>query len=446
MIERQVYMNVILLSGGSGKRLWPLSNEIRSKQFIKLLKKDDGIYESMVQRVYRFLEEEYRDANIVLATSKDQVATIKSQLNNNIKLSVEPERRDTYPAIALASAFMKDFKYLSDDDIVIVAPVDSNVDVKYFKMLQMLESIIKKNNYNVLLVGIEPTSPASKYGYIIPKSKSDISKVETFKEKLDKDLATEYIKRGGLWNSGIFVFKIGYILNQVEKEIGVSSYDGIYSHYSELPKISFDYHLLEKEFNIGVVKYSGSWNDLGTWNSISDILEDNIIGEAIIDKCEDVHIINETDCPIIALGLHNMVIAASSDGILISEKNESTNLKNYVDKIHRGITFAEKSWGCFKVVNISANSLTIRVSMKKNDHMNYHSHKFRNEVWVVVSGIGKTIVDGFEQIISEGDVITIQSGCKHTIKAITDLELIEVQLGKQISNSDKIIYPMEWYD
>lgn len=437
-------MNIILLSGGSGKRLWPLSNEIRSKQFLKLFKNADGVHESMVQRVYRQLKTVDNNCNVTIATSKAQVSSIHNQLGDTVGISVEPCRRDTFPAIALASAYLHDVKKVDNNEPVVVLPVDPYVQDDYFVMLKKLGEQASKGEANLVLMGIEPTYPSEKYGYIIPTDESEVSVVRTFKEKPDQETAKEYISKGAIWNGGVFAYKLGYLLDIAENLLGTSEYAALYSNYENLPKISFDYAVVEKEKQIQVMRYSGEWIDLGSWNTLADTMSENIIGDAIVDDaCENVHIINELDVPILAMGLKDVVISASPDGILVSDKNQSGYLKKYVEKMDREAMFAEKSWGAFKVIDTGNNSMTIKVSIKPGDGMNYHSHDHRDEVWVVVNGEGRTIVDGMEQKVHPGDVITMKSGCRHTIFADTELELIEVQLGKEITINDKHKFPLE---
>ena len=160
-------------------------------------------------------------------------------------------------------------------------------------------------------------------------------------------------------------------------------------------------------------------------------------------SCNNVHIVNELDVPVLAMGLSDVVISASPEGILVSDKEQSSYIKPYVDKIDQQIMFAEKSWGSFRVLDVEEESLTIKVTLNAGHGMNYHSHKNRNEVWVVISGTGRTVVDGMEQKVHAGDVITMQAGCRHTVFADEELQLIEVQLGKEISVHDKQKYALE---
>ncbi len=431
-------MNIVLLSGGSGKRLWPLSNDVRSKQFMKIFKTEDGTYESMVQRMYRQIRQVDSEAAITIATSKTQVSAIHNQLGKNVGISLEPCRRDTFPAIALATAYLHDVQGISEEEAVVVCPVDPYVDETYFKALNDLWKLAQADVANLVLMGMEPTYPSEKYGYIIPHNQEKVSAVDTFKEKPDENTAKQYISQGALWNGGVFAYKLKYVLERAHELIDFKDYYDLFEKYETLTKISFDYAVVEKEKSIAVMRFSGEWKDLGTWNTLTEAMEEPVIGKGVLDDtCENVHVINELDVPLLCMGLKDVVVSASPDGILVSDKNKSSYIKPYVDKIDGQIMYAEKSWGSYRVMDVEEESMTIKVTLNAGHQMNYHSHERRDEVWTIVSGKGVTIVDGMEQPVSAGDVITMQAGCKHTIIATTELKLIEVQLGREISADDK---------
>lgn len=437
-------MNLILLSGGSGKRLWPLSNDIRSKQFIKIFKKEDGTYESMVQRMYRQIKKVDADATVTIATSKTQVSAIHNQLGSDVGISVEPCRRDTFPAIALAAAYLKDVMHVGMDEPVVVCPVDPYVNDDYFEALKSLSDQAEKGEANLVLMGIEPTYPSEKYGYIIPMSKDFTADVKTFKEKPSVEVAEEYISQGALWNGGVFAFKLRYLIEKSHELISYTDYADLFNTYGEQPKISFDYAVVEKEDKIQVQRFAGEWKDLGTWNTLTEAMSESIIGKGTLnEECSNVHIVNEMDVPVLAMGLHDVVISASPEGILVSDKEQSSYIKPFVDKFEQQIMFAEKSWGSYKVMDVEEKSMTIKVTLNPGHSMNYHSHKNRDEVWVVLDGTGRTFVDGMVQSVKAGDVITMSAGCRHTIFADTELKLIEVQLGEAISVSDKQKFELE---
>ncbi|WP_289285528.1 sugar phosphate nucleotidyltransferase [Parablautia intestinalis] len=435
-------MNIILLSGGSGKRLWPLSNDIRSKQFIKIFKKEDGDYESMVQRIYRQIRGVDRDAAVTIATSKTQASSIHNQLGEDVGICVEPCRRDTFPAIALAAAYLHDVKKVSGQESVIVCPVDPYVENDYFKALKELSEIVRTDSVNLALLGMEPTYPSEKYGYVIPENQEKVSRVVTFKEKPNAGTAKEYIRQGALWNGGVFAFRLKYILEKAHALIDFKNYEDLYTKYDTLDKISFDYAVGEKEKNTKVMRFRGQWKDLGTWNTLTEAMEDPYVGNAILnEKCENVHVVNELNVPVLCMGLKDVVISASPEGILVSDKEQSSYIKPFVDKISQQIMFAEKSWGSFRVLDVEDESLTIKVTLNPGHKMNYHSHQLRDEVWTVVSGRGRTIVDGMEEVVAPGDVVKMPAGCKHTIIADTELKVIEVQTGREISVQDKQKFP-----
>lgn len=434
-------MNIILLSGGSGKRLWPLSNEVRSKQFIKMFKTDTGEYESMVQRVYRQIKEVDRDATVTIATSKSQVSAIHNQLGEEPGICVEPCRRDTFPAIVLATVYLHDVLGVSLEEPVVVCPVDPYVNKDYFEALKELACFAEASDANLVLMGMEPTYPSEKYGYILPDSDARIAKVNAFQEKPDVKTAEAYILQGALWNGGVFAYRLKYVLDKAHELIDFTDYTDLYQKYADLEKISFDYAVVEKEPHIEVMRFAGEWKDLGTWNTLTEAMQEQCIGEAILNQtCENVHVINELDVPVLCMGLKNVVVSASAEGILVSDKEQSSYIKPFVDSIDQQIMFAEKSWGSFKIIDVEDESLTIKVTLNPGHGMNYHSHERRDEVWTVICGQGRAVVDDVERPVQAGDVIKMKAGCKHTIFADTELKLIEVQLGREIDVHDKQKY------
>ena len=436
-------MNIVLLSGGSGKRLWPLSNDIRSKQFIKIFKNGD-VYQSMVQRVYQQIKETDPNANITIATSKSQVSAIHNQVGLDVGISVEPCRRDTFPAIALAVAYLHDKQGMDESEAVVICPVDPFVDESYFRCVHGLHEAAERGDKDLVLMGIQPTYPSEKYGYIKPSMSADGSWGFTFTEKPTREKAEEYIEAGALWNGGVFAFRLSYVLQKSKELLGTSSYQELYDNYANLKKISFDYAVVENETSLEILRYSGTWKDIGTWNTLADAMEENIVGKGTIGEgSENVHVVNELDIPVLAMGLKNTIIAASPDGILVTSEDAADHIKPYVDAIDQQIMFAEKSWGSYQVIDAEDNSITIKVTLNPDHRMNYHSHDHRDEVWTIVSGSGRTIVDGMEQLVKTGDVVTMGAGCKHMVIAGEEgLQLIEVQLGTDITVADKHKYEM----
>lgn len=434
-------MNVILLSGGSGTRLWPLSNEVRSKQFLKIFRNENGDHESMVQRMYRMICDVNKDAKITIATSQIQVASIRNQLGENVDISIEPCRRDTFPAIALSVAYLRDIKGVSLDDSVVVCPVDPLVDKGYFEVLEELSE--STDSANLCLMGIEPTYPSEKYGYIIPKN----GKIE-FKEKPKKAKAREYIKQGALWNGGVFAFKVRYLLDKAKELCGTSNYKELFDNYANLEKISFDYSVVEKETKIKVIKYSGEWKDLGTWNTFTEAMKDPTGGNVILgENCNNVHVVNELSLPIVALGLKNIVIAATPDGILVSDKTASAQLKDYVP--NNRPMYEKRIWGEYRVLDYQSyengkKCLTKELIIAPGRNISYQRHKHRNEIWTFAKGTGLLLMNGEMMSVHAGDNAYIKAGDLHSIKAIDELHIIEVQIGDELIEDDIERFDWNW--
>ncbi|WP_130837727.1 sugar phosphate nucleotidyltransferase [Lachnoclostridium sp. Marseille-P6806] len=435
-------MHIILLSGGSGKRLWPLSNDIRSKQFIKIFRREDGSYESMVQQMYREILAADPEASVSIATSKSQVSVIHNQLGENVGISVEPCRRDTFPAIALATLYLRDVRGVGGDEAVVVCPCDPYVDREYFRALKRLGSLAEQGAANLCLLGMEPTYPSEKYGYIVPETGEAVSRVSSFKEKPDRETAERYIARGGLWNGGVFAYKLDYMVKKAHELLDFTDYQDLFRRYETLERISFDYAVAEKEPDIAVMRFSGQWKDLGTWNTLTEAMEEPVLGNAVLgDGCENVHVINELSIPILCMGLKNAVVSASPQGILVSDKGQSSYIRKYVENIDDRVMFAEKSWGTYRVVNVESDSVMVMNTLNAGAHMSYHSHEKRTEILTVISGTGRIVVEDAERCVGAGDVVTVHPGERHTIAADTELKLFELQLGEEIAANDKMKYP-----
>ena len=436
-------MNFILLSGGSGKRLWPLSNDVRARQFIKILQSEDGKYESMIQRVCRQIWKVDDNASITVSTSKAQVAAVHNQLEDKVNVCIEPSRRGTFSVIALTAAYLQYKKQLSMDDVVIICPIDPYVEDDYFTEVRKLEQIIKTGN-NIALMGIKPVNASENYGYIIPKTSDIVSEVHIFKEKPDVESAKEYLNSGALWNGGIFACRLGYLLEKAHEQIDFTDFEDLYDQYDKLKSVSFDRAVVEKEKNLAVLRYDGLWKDLSTWDALSAEMTEPVMGQALYNNaCENLSVVNELNVPILCMGLKNVVVSASAEGILVSDKQQSQDIEPFVDSMNQQVMFAEKSWGDFRVLDVEDGSLTVKISLNPGYRMKYHSHDHRDEVWTIISGTGRTIVDGMEEQVKPGDVITMEAGCKHTVIAETAMQIIEVQLGKEINVHDKHKYELE---
>ena len=435
-------MQIVLLSGGAGKRLWPLSNDLYSKQFLRLLKREDGTRESMIQRVCRQLQTSVPGVPITVATGREQVSLIRRQLGSGVNISIEPCRRDTFPAIALVCAYLHEVRGVPGDEAVAICPADPYVDEDYFcAVLRLLEEAERRGSANLVLMGIEPTYPSEKYGYIIPVSQEMQSMVHSFTEKPDRETAAAYIERGALWNSGVFAFKLGYALDKARELLDYTNYEDLFNRYADLPKISFDYAVVEKERSIVVQRYGGRWLDIGTWNTLAEVMPEHSIGRVTMDEvCGNVHVVNTLPMPILCMGLKDVVIAASPEGILVSDKQRSSAMKPYAERLHTPVMYAEKSWGEFRIIDAETESLTIKITLSPGRALTYHLHERRDETWTVIEGHGWVKLDGNEFAVAEGQTVRIPRGSFHTIRAETLLKVMEIQVGEDIDVDDKIVW------
>jgi mannose-1-phosphate guanylyltransferase len=447
-------MKLVLLSGGSGKRLWPLSNDARSKQFLKILENQKGILNSMVQRVWGQLGETGLSNSTVIATSKSQVDMIQNQLNNQADLIIEPSRRDTFPAIALAASYLYSIKSADLNEVVAILPVDPYVENEFFQRVKDLEKVIKEGEAEIALIGVTPTYPSSKYGYIVPErdfdKKGDYLPVKKFIEKPSEEEAENLIENGSLWNCGVFSFKLKFIIDYLEKKGFPIQYDELLKKYDELPKISFDYEVVEKTDKICVLPYNGYWKDLGTWNTLTEEMATCQIGKGIISKdSKDTHLINELDIPVTVLGLSNIVVAASPDGILVSNKDASPRIKELVGEFDNRPMYEERRWGWYRVLDHTKfedgnEILTKRIGINAGKNLSYQFHQKRREVWTIVKGEGVFALNGSLRVVRAGDVLQVDICDHHALKAFTELEFIEVQSGTELIEEDIVRVFLDW--
>lgn len=446
-------MKLVLLSGGSGKRLWPLSNDSRSKQFIKVLRDEQNELQSMVQRVWGQLRRLGLEENSVIATSKSQVDMINSQLGNKTPIIIEPQRRDTFPAIALAATYLYSKQHVDIDEVIGVLPVDPYVEDSFFERLLDLEDILKNSVADMALMGVKPTYPSEKYGYIVPnieKNNQNYISVSHFKEKPNVEEAIKLLGQNALWNCGVFAFKLDKIISLLDQKGLPVQYDELVKQYEKLPKISFDYEVVEKTEKIIALPYEGSWKDLGTWNTLTEEMGTERIGKAnMSNDCKNNHIINELEIPISVLGLSNVIVAASPDGILVSDKEASPRVKELVGDWDQRPMYEERRWGWYRVLDYTKYEkgnevLTKRIGITAGKNLSYQYHNNRSEVWTIVKGEGVFVLGNEFRVVRPGDVLEIHAGDHHAIKAVNDLEFIEIQSGTELVEEDIVRIHMNW--
>lgn len=451
-------MQLILLSGGSGKRLWPLSNEARSKQFLPLLASPNGGMESMIQRVVRQIREAKLTDNITFATNAVQRDSIINQLGEDVNVVTEPERRDTFPAIALATSYLANEQKCNDDEVVVVMPCDVYTESKYFATIAKMVEAVENNVADLVLMGITPTYPSDKFGYVVPEAtqssasvfNNEYLSVARFTEKPNEEEAKKLLKENAFWNGGVFAFRLGYMMNIVNQYIQAETFQDTHKRYTEFPKISFDYEVAEKAESVAVVPFSGEWKDLGTWNALCEKLPSTHIGNVMMgDHNENTHAVNELGIPVFCNGLKDVIVAASPDGIMVCDKQDSEKIKDYANKLTTRPMYEERRWGTYRVLDNAeyedgTRALTKTIHLNAGKNISYQLHHHRSEVWTCVEGEGVFVLDGERKEVKRGDVINIPVEHLHAIKATTDLTFIEVQIGNPLVDEDIERFEWKW--
>lgn len=437
-------MKIILLSGGSGTRLWPLSNDSRAKQFLRVLRNQEtNKLESMLERVYQQLIKLVSASDIIIASNKLQVDMIRNQLGD-VQIVTEPERRDTFAAIALACSNIYSNKEMDENEIITVVSVDTYVESSFYEKVMDLKQLIIETNAKLGLIGIKPTYPSSKYGYLVPKYNGYYMEVGKFIEKPSEIDAMRLMGDGAYWNSGVFAFRLNLIFEKLKRLNLNCDIKSLYMDFDKLPNKSFDYEMVEEIDSIVALTYDGYWKDLGTWNTLTEEMSQNVIGNGgLSEDCTNTHIVNELHLPVKVLGISNAVIAVSSDGILVTDKPSSSRMK---DMLQEGLfsipMYEERAWGSYRVLDFTkidgTEVLTKRVNVKAGQYTGCHYHNTRKEVWTIVSGKALAVIDDVIQIVGPGNTIEISVGLKHGIYTIQDTELIEVQIAPFIAEEDTI--------
>ncbi len=446
-------MKIILLSGDSGKRLWPLSGEARSKQFLKVLQNENGDSESMIQRIYRQVRTSCPAADILIVAGEAQADSLRRQLPGGAERIMEPSRKGTYPAILLAAAYLLEKKKAAENEVFAVLPVDSYVEQDYFDKLAQMEQALLRSGASVCLLGVKPTYPSQKYGYIAGENLPDApyGRVRRFIEKPELEAARSLIASRALWSGGVFVFRASFAGELLKKETGEICFDRLYESYDALPRRSFDEAVIAGLDSMIYVSYDGEWNDLGTWNTLTEQMREPDGGFVIRgEDCRNTHVINELGIPVVALGLQDTVVVASADGILVSDKHASSFLNPYVEQIHNRPMYEKRQWGEYKVLDFAKcrhgreNSLTKHLYIEAGRNISYQMHRLRDEVWTIIDGEGLFLLDGEIRRVRRGDVLYIKKGQRHAMATAGGLEFIEVQMGTELVEEDIERFPWEW--
>lgn len=454
-------MHGIILAGGSGSRLWPLSRELYPKQLLKL-----NSNKSLLEKTYERLMGIMDIDNILAITNSKHYSNVKMQLSEytkDVRVLAEPTAKNTAPAIAIATKYLLDFGH---DDVILVVPSDHLIENSK-KFRQTVESAKKMalEGY-IVTIGVKPTDANSGFGYIKTGEKlNDGYKVSCFEEKPDIEKAKKFLSDSSYyWNSGIFVFKAS-VLMQALKEYAPLIYDITqkfnfkvqddieYMTFNKYPSISFDYALLEKAKNIAMVEMQSDWSDLGSWDAIYDMNskdEDNNvkIGSVIEKNCKN-SMLYSSERLVAGVGLKDVIIVETPDAVLACDKNDSQGVKEVFEQLketkndaHRIHTTVYRPWGYYTVLNQGEGYLTKMISVSRKGQLSLQSHKYRSEHWVVLSGTARVTLEDKVFMLKAGSSIDIPVRAIHSLANPYDAELkiIEVQKGDKLIEEDIIRY------
>lgn len=458
----------IILAGGSGSRLWPLSRELYPKQLLDLSNNKDksqSLLQSTFKRLTKFMPAE----NVVSITNTKHTPNVKLQLEHLCKgatVLAEPLSKNTAPAIALATKYILQNSQ-EEDPVIIVVPSDHLIDnLEYFETTVKKGEKLAKEGY-IVTFGIEPSYPETGYGYVNIEKEPllDGFKVKEFVEKPDVETAKKYIEaKTYFWNSGIFMFKASVMIEEISKlapeisklmhEFNFAKSPVIeYNSFEKMPSISIDYAVMEKSDKIALVKLESDWNDLGSWQSIYDVNSKDSNGNVFIG-----HVLDEGSCNTFAysssklvatIGLDDVVIVETEDAILACDKNKTQDVKKIFEKLkeqkddtHLVHKTVYRPWGFYTVLAQGNGFLTKLIHVNHGQKLSVQSHNHRSEHWVVLSGVAKVILEGNDYTLSAGNSIDIPLKAIHSLQSPygEDVEIIEVQMGALLIEDDIIRY------
>jgi len=453
----------LILAGGSGSRLWPLSRELYPKQLLNIQNTD-----SLLQATFLRLKDCMPAENIISITGVKHSPNVRFQLSSLVEAPVvlsEPIAKNTAPAIILASKYISE--KTKDDPVILVVPSDHMIkdSVSFAQTVKEGERLAEQGY--IVTFGIKPTYPETGYGYV---NVSNVAleggfKVKRFVEKPNEELAREYIADGNyFWNSGIFMFKASTMLKEAEicapeiysllKNFDFSASAEIpFTEFDKMPNISIDYAVMEKSEKIALVQLKSDWNDLGSWKSIYDVSKKDENGNVkighVIDEGSKNSFVYSSSKLVATIGLEDVVVVETEDAILACKADKAQEVKKIYDtlktqndetyKVHKTVY---RPWGYYTVLGEGKGFLTKMIQVNPGQKLSVQSHNHRSEHWVVLEGTAKVVLEGKEHILSPGHSVDIAVKEIHSLQNPYDevLKIVEVQKGDILIEEDIVRY------
>lgn len=446
----------VILAGGSGSRLWPLSRELYPKQLLNLCAE-----KSLLQSTFEMLNKFIPASEIISVTNYKHQANVKMQLGDLCESPVilaEPLSKNTAPAIAICVKYILETS--DNDETILVVPSDLLIkeNEKFKQTVMNAQKYVEEGK--IVTFGIKPTYPETGFGYI----HSVDNKVTKFTEKPDNETVLTYLKdENYYWNSGIFMFKVSTIMKELEthcpdimnilQNIKCSDNKISFTEFDKMPNISIDYALMEKSDNIAMVELQSDWKDLGSWKSIYEVSpkdeNNNVFVGHVLDKDSKNSFVYSSSKLVATIGLEDTIVIETEDAILACKKDKTQEVKQIYETLkqqHDGTQKVHKTvyrpWGFYTVIAEGKGFQTKIIHVNVGQKLSVQSHNHRSEHWVVLSGMAKVVLEGKDHILSPGHSVDIPIKAIHSLQNPfeEDLEIIEVQKGDILSEDDIIRY------
>jgi len=449
-------MKIILLAGGGGTRLFPLSRSRFPKQFLKVTG-DESLFSQTVQRFLAVTEAR----NLVVITNQMHEHLVKAELAAcgaaDAHVALEPEGRNTLPAIALAAAFCRDRLGATETEVLFVTPCDHVIRPVDVFAAGVLQAMKLAERGSIVTFGVKPSSPETGYGYIqAGEASAGAFVVTSFREKPDLETAQKYIAAGNYyWNSGMFAFTMGRFLQELaaqQPEISVLTaqpVETVLEQFGQMPDVSIDYGIMEKAADVLVIPLAAYWNDIGSWDAIYDVLGKDKSGNAVKGDCINIDCTNTLLLShrhlVAGIGLEDLLVVETADAILVAKKGESQKVKDVVallkDKGRREASehlTDYRPWGHYTILGEGSDYKIKRIVVNPGQILSLQMHHHRSEHWVVVHGTARVTIGEREQLVCDNESVFVPQTVKHRLANAgkIPLVLIEVQSGRYLGEDD----------